>query len=194
MGNRRALRKRPLLVVAAVLLLAFAGLVTAQQIRAHVGPVSAGVIHACVDDEGAITIVSATATCTDDDDDGGTPLDWNAVGPQGPQGDTGATGATGAKGDKGDTGATGATGPPGLSSHQIVVSGTFNYVSDSTVSVACPSGKKVLGGGWFVLDGVVVPARATFPSASGTTWSFRGIHSFSFKPRLQVHAVCAFSN
>ena len=108
-------------------------------------------------------------------------------GEQGPKGDTGDTGPTGPVGPKGDTGL---QGPPGLTGYQIVYSPVYNYVSDSTVTVDCPGGKKVLGGGWLVLDGYVVPARASYPQDSDT-WAFRGIHSLGFNPRLQVYAVCA---
>ncbi|MGB8215763.1 MAG: hypothetical protein WCE94_00515 [Candidatus Methanoperedens sp.] len=89
-----------------------------------------------------------------------------ATGPQGIKGDTGATGATGAigpqglKGDTGDTGATGATGAvgpqgvkgdtgsPGISGYERVSnSGGCGVAQRCTVSVGCPSNKKVLGGG-----------------------------------------------
>jgi hypothetical protein len=86
------------------------------------------------------------------------------VGPQGVKGDTGAKGdpgADGAPGAKGDTGSTGAQGPAGpqgpvgpqgavgVSGYEVVWSdiGTATGAGYKTQTVACPSGKKVLGGG-----------------------------------------------
>ncbi len=106
-----------------------------------------------------------------------------AVGPQGEQGEQGPQGKQGEQGEQGEQ------GPPGLSGYEVV-NGFFEVVSDQTYTVSCPSGKNVLGGGWLVLDGVVCPARASYPAGT-TGWAFRCIHSFSFNPRTLVYAVCA---
>jgi hypothetical protein len=113
-----------------------------------------------------------------------------AQGPVGPAGADGAQGPVGLQGPKGDTGATGATGPAGLSGYQIVYNYIPAYTSDSTVTATCPSGKNVIGGGWMVNDGYVIPARASYPQDS-STWAFRGIHDLGFNPRMTVYAVCA---
>ena len=105
------LSTRTLLGGGLVLLLAFVGVFTAQQVRAHVGGPETDVIHSCVNNvSGELKITDSSDNCKGKSD----PLDWNAQGIQGDKGDTGDTGATGAKGDKGDkgdTGDTGATGP-----------------------------------------------------------------------------------
>jgi hypothetical protein len=73
------------------------------------------------------------------------------TGPQGPAGPAGATGAAGATGPIGATGATGAAGAPGANgvSGYAYVQESIGPNSDTTKSVfvACPAGKKVLGGG-----------------------------------------------
>lgn len=75
-------------------------------------------------------------------------LPTGAQGIQGPQGPTGPQGQPGPAGPPGDEGAPGAQGPPGISGYEIVTAGT---VTDSSspkfVAVACPTGKRVLGGG-----------------------------------------------
>ena len=72
-------------------------------------------------------------------------------GPRGPQGDPGGKGDAGAAGVPGVPGPAGA---PGLSGHERVQT-TRNVVPGDTsivISAACPSGKKLLGGGGAVQD------------------------------------------
>jgi hypothetical protein len=84
------------------------------------------------------------------------------VGPAGPTGGVGPQGLKGDKGDKGDTGAqgpagaVGPAGPTGPAGPAGTVGGTFeirtlvssfNSTSPKTVTVDCPAGKRVLGGG-----------------------------------------------
>ena len=86
------LSTRTLLGGGLVLLLAFVGVFTAQQIRAHVGGPGTGVIHSCVNDQsGEIKITDSLDECKGKT----SPLDWNAQGIHGDKGDTGDTGATG---------------------------------------------------------------------------------------------------
>ena len=78
-------------------------------------------------------------------------LTRGAAGPQGSKGDTGAQGPPGAQGAPG---AQGPPGPPGPSNSQIVTSATvssgFNAPGGTVISAiaTCPSGTKVLGGGY----------------------------------------------
>ena len=101
-------------------------------------------------------------------------------GPAGPQGLTGAPGATGPAGAQGATGAQGPAGPEGpagagMSGYEIIwepVSGTVP-AGDTLIGIAsCPTGKKVLGGG-FVLEGAplgYVPAIMGSYPMNDTTW------------------------
>jgi hypothetical protein len=75
-------------------------------------------IHACVQDNGDLRIVSSASDCKHHEGE----LTWNVEGPTGPAGPAGPPGATGPAGPKGDPGAagpsgakgdTGATGPAG---------------------------------------------------------------------------------
>ena len=77
-------------------------------------------------------------------------------GPQGaagPQGEAGETGPAGPAGPKGDTGATGPRGPqgpagPGMTGYEIVEERVVvNILASNHVSVDCPAGKVVVGGG-----------------------------------------------
>jgi hypothetical protein len=70
------------------------------------------------------------------------------TGPQGPAGPAGATGAAGATGPIGATGAAGAPGANGVSGYAYVQQSIGpNSEESKSVFVACPAGKKVLGGG-----------------------------------------------
>jgi hypothetical protein len=82
----------------------------------------------------------------------GSKGDTGARGPTGAQGMAGLTGAPGPKGDKGDTGATGPAGSI-VSSTQQMASNTsaWHYAGTlNSVSVLCPAGKILLGGGYYV--------------------------------------------
>lgn len=68
-------------------------------------------------------------------------------GPQGPQGDTGDTGPQGTVGPEGDPGP---QGPPGVSDLEMVQASyahSWNSDDEKSVTVNCPAGKEVLGGG-----------------------------------------------
>jgi hypothetical protein len=79
------------------------------------------------------------------------------IGPAGPTGAMGAMGATGATGPAGAIGPQGPTGAPGqaggVSGYEIVTAGPFVSPSAGgsfggwSITVDCPSGKKVVGGG-----------------------------------------------
>jgi hypothetical protein len=109
--------------------------------------------------------------------------DTGATGPQGlqgPKGDTGTTGPqgpigpagpTGPKGDKGDTGAPGADG---VSGYQVIESSVDLATSNAAGgTLGCPSGKKVVGGGWDTNagnGGLNVFITKSGPTANGTGW------------------------
>lgn len=82
----------------------------------------------------------------------GDPGPPGPTGPQGPQGDPGPVGPEGPQGDPGPVGPEGPQGPPGIVQiAQIDESVDFTVeagrISHGTVSVDCPSGRQVLGGG-----------------------------------------------
>jgi hypothetical protein len=96
------------------------------------------------------------------------------AGPAGPKGDTGDTGPAGPTGPQGPTGATGpAGGANGVSGYVLVSSAIITVPNGGATrfaSASCPTGKKVVGGGWdndAVKDVFVVQST---PNASGTAW------------------------
>jgi hypothetical protein len=108
------------------------------------------------------------------------------VGPQGAQGDVGP---------QGDPGAAGADGV----SNYLRVSGTAsanNSTSPKTVTVDCPGGRKVLGGGYTftaVTGGVVIRENM---AADDDTWTVTAEEADGFGGSwtLQAFAVCATAN
>jgi len=109
---------------------------------------SGNVIYACVNNaSGTVKIVDADTVCHENS----TMVHWNQEGTPGMDGADGTDGADGAGGTNGQDGADGQDGAPGISGYeQVVHVQTYTDVSDGqfmTVSVTCPDGKKVLGGG-----------------------------------------------
>jgi hypothetical protein len=105
---------------------------TASAIPAVAAATSAPVVYyACVANKtGAVTIVSAAATCGT----GEHKISWNNLGPAGhtgPHGATGPQGPQGATGPQGPQGATGPQGPPGV---------TTGYASFNSNRVSLPAG------------------------------------------------------
>jgi hypothetical protein len=106
----------------------------------------------------------------------GVPGSRGPTGQTGTPGQKGATGEPGVKGDRGPTGPPGANGAPGangVSGYQLVSSAIITVPNGGTTrfaSASCPTGKKVVGGGWdndAVKDVFVVQST---PNASGTAW------------------------
>ena len=91
-------------VAAAMILVAGAGTL----VVAHGGDPT--LVHSCVNRDGEIRIVSATASCKREE----VALDWNITGPIGATGPKGADGATGAKGADGAAGRDGTAGRDGV--------------------------------------------------------------------------------
>ena len=126
------------------------------------------------------------------------------VGPTGPKGDTGATGATGSQGPQGPMGLMGPLGPqglPGISGYFIAStpSTTVTVAGNSTtsMSVSCPAGKNVIGGGYesTQVAGVnyALHPVAMFPSAADTwrvTLRVSGINN-AVTITFRVYAICA---
>lgn len=114
-------------------------------------------------------------------------------GEPGPQGEPGIQGEIGPKGDKGDSGASGT----GLLGYEIVTSEVSlddNLAKD--LIATCPSGKKVISGGFNTLnvsDSGEVSIKASYPN-SESSWRVQGsvdASSTSTTYSLQAYAICA---
>ncbi|HEY6549784.1 MAG TPA: collagen-like protein [Solirubrobacterales bacterium] len=132
------------------------------------------------------------------------------AGPQGPQGPKGAKGAKGDKGQKGDKGDKGATGAPGVSGYEVV-NQTFKevFIENSggmrglseVKTVACPAGKRVIGGGTDLGTNAgqngqqrQVTVSLSGPNGTGTGWSvqlFNNSTTIDTSIDLRVYAICA---
>jgi hypothetical protein len=138
------------------------------------------------------------------------------AGPQGPQGPKGSQGSKGAKGDKGqkgdkgEKGDKGATGAPGVSGYEVV-NQTFKevFIENSggmrglseVKTVACPAGKRVVGGGTDLGTNAgqngqqrQVTVSLSGPNGTGTGWSaqlFNNSTSIDTSIDLRVYAICA---
>src|SRR5215212_8040191 len=123
---------------------------------AHGG--NTALIHSCVNNtSGEIKIIVATANCPSNY----RALDWNIqgsagqqgpigpVGPVGPIGPQGSQGEQGPQGLPGQQGIQGVQGPAGISGLETVrVFDGNRTTAILNVTADCPSGKKVLGGGY----------------------------------------------
>lgn len=190
--------KRGVIGAGLIGVIAFAGGV----VGAHPGPVANQVIHSCVNNaSGEIKIVGAAETCNGNR----TALDWNAVGQQGPQGDPGPVGPQGPAGPAGPAGPQGAPGPagpvgpagpqgpqgvPGVSGYQVVSIINDNQSNFEPLSVSCPAGKVVLGGGAEAL-GVNSILNRTSPLPGNTGWIAVGHQPGFSTVGMSVWAICA---
>jgi hypothetical protein len=140
---------------------------------------TSGVIIACIKKDGSIVnIVSSASSCGKNE----TAISWNITGPPGPAGPTGAQGPQ---------------GPAGVSGYQLM-SSTHTATNSVTFAytLSCPSGKMVLGGGYWMSS----PDPANYPvyvvrnspTGDGTGWyvildGVSAVPSWS----VEVWAVCA---
>lgn len=127
------------------------------------------------------------------------------VGPQGPEGPEGPEGPMGEAGEPGATGQQGASGP--LADYEIVESTQTVFVDNSgspsglseVVTLACPEGKHVVGGGVSIADtdkGAQRDIRVAMsrPTAGGTSWEaqlFNANVSFGLNADLKLRVICA---
>jgi hypothetical protein len=127
------------------------------------------------------------------------PVALGLTGPPGPQGPAGPTGPTGQEGPAGPAG--------GVTGYEIVTKDTPPQNVDEQIGfVACPAGKRVLGGGSFVFNDVTpisgdqkLIALADshpfpgFPSADLDSWRVRAVrYQASISSwHLRIFAVCA---
>lgn len=133
------------------------------------------------------------------------------AGPQGSQGPKGPKGAKGDKGQKGEKGDKGATGPAGVSGYEVV-NQTFKevFIENSggmrglseVKTVACPAGKRAIGGGTDLGTNATqngqqrsVSVSLSAPNGTGTAWSVQLFNNETTgggtSIDLKVYAICA---
>jgi hypothetical protein len=118
---------------------------------------------------------------------------WSAQGPTGPQGPAGPQGPQGLQGPAG-----------GLSGHEVVTSSIIVAPGSVLLGHAadCPTGKRVVGGGFFAESartGVLWTIATSRPGQDPFTqaWSRWGVearHNAATQQTLVVYAVCAAVN
>jgi hypothetical protein len=105
------------------------------------------------------------------------------AGPPGPAGISGATGPQGA------AGATGPQGPPGTVSGSVVtVSSGFETGGEVSAVAQCPSGDKVVSGGYAVDGGGTVVA--SYPGTDGASWDVVMEQTGAVVPSVDAYATC----
>src|SRR5688572_15598965 len=166
-------------------------LVSVTLVSAHGG--NTALIHACVNNtSGEIKIIGANATCPNNY----RALDWNIQGPAGQQGPIGPVGPVGPVGPQGLQGPQGLPGPAGISGLEVVTadSGT-QEAARIDVIVACPAGKKVLGGGHQVTGNNLGITIVTNGPLGSSQWAVTAVVNEYPTVRgswsLQAFATCA---
>lgn len=163
---------RKLFVVLTALALVGVGAVAMASI-----PDANGVIHGCRKNSGgALRVIDTDAgqTCMANE----TALSWNQTGPQG---------------------ATGPQGPAGGVSGYEIATATQDWPGgggsfSGTLEAQCPSGKKVLGGGWRSqqLDVPNLRLHWSYPDASNNWWSIRySVDDATAAFTMTAYATCA---
>ena len=73
--------------------------------------------------------------------------------------------------------------------------GQLSTIATQEVSAACPSGKKVVGGGYlFFFGGPTVPIRTNAPTVTLNAWLVSGTNTANTPWRLSAIAICADAN
>jgi hypothetical protein len=192
-----------------VLVVMFTASLTAWAVSAHGGDTT--LIHACVrvanpnnDDDGdeaehadkakarlgSIRIVEANEDCKKNE----VALDWNIQGPPGP---AGPAGPQGPQGDVGPAGPAGPPGPSGVSGYEIVTHQEFLAPGAfANVHVECPTGKKVLGGGFDIETPDDVKVFSSEPSDGlgniiDHGWNVFVHNTATVSRQTTVSAICA---
>jgi len=110
------------------------------------------------------------------------------VGPQGPQGPQGIQGTQGAQGPKGATGATGISG--------LVVEQDDSALNSNTaksISVNCPAGKSVLGGGatTFTYVGEPIAIDNSYPETGRWVAAAHETAPYANNWKIRAYVICA---
>jgi hypothetical protein len=142
-------------------------------------PGSNGVISGCYAKAGGdLRVIDASSSSCKSNE---IALEWNQQGPRGPQGEPGP------KGEQ---------GPPGLSGYEVVGTATANVdpLDYAQITAYCPTGKNVLGGGFFfnVLGTLEVVQSAPTTAAGLSGWHVVAFnHSDTVTGNLIAYATCA---
>ena len=204
-AKRRGLLRTVVGLGAVVLLIGIAGFAVAQTPPTE--------IYGCYNTTNGnlSTLTTKFTSCQQ----GETAISWNVQGQPGPQGPVGPAGPEGSQGPPGPTGPTGPmglTGPAGPVGPQGPAGpegdpGLANWVRITEVterdsqhpkeiSLSCPTGTKLLGGGARV-GGLGYPPReialVTSAPVNNTTWMARAheIDSTDAYWKLRVYVICA---
>lgn len=160
------MRKHFILPCALVAVLVAGGVAVA----ASTGIVGAdGTIKGCYRSVGGdLRLVDDSTPCRQNE----SPISWNQQG---------------AKGETGPQGPAGATGPSGLAGFQVVMETTTSNTSVFTTAIAaCPSGTRIIGGGFAVNgalgDGVNGPRVLTSRKFNGETWFVMVVAPDNYSP------------
>jgi hypothetical protein len=122
----------------------------------------------------------------------GTPGEQGPQGAAGPQGPAGPTGAVGPMGPMGPQ------GPSGVSGYQHVFAEFAQFVNPNDTMIktlTCPTGKKVVTGGFYYLGGPVAyhpTFTASYPSSDTTWWvSMKNTTSTATNFQFGIVIICA---
>ncbi len=110
-------------------------------------------------------------------------------GPPGPVGAVGPQGPPGMPGPQGDTGPIGPTGPPGISQYAHVSRNKQMAGANDSVSVSCPPGTKVIGGGASANSERVTIINSQ-PTADEAGWLVTA-KADAAGPLIAADAICA---
>jgi hypothetical protein len=135
-------------------------------------PDPSGAIHACYRSNGNLRLVDRSS-CTSSE----TALTWNQTGPQGPAGAPGPQGPPGI------------AGPPGVAGYEIInTHETLPLNGSIEVTATCPTGKRVIAGG-YVAPSVLDTASSSRPEGdSGWRVEFKSNGGMG---EASVYAICA---
>jgi hypothetical protein len=138
-------------------------------------PDPSGAIHACYRSNGNLRLVDRSS-CTSSE----TALTWNQTGPQGPAGAPGPQGPPGI------------AGPPGVAGYEIInTHETLPLNGSIEVTATCPSGKRVIAGG-YVAPSVLDTASSSRPEGdSGWRVEFKSNGGMG---EASVYAICAMAS
>lgn len=152
--------------------------------------------RACyVPDVGAIYLIGIPGLPADCLSGSHVEVSWTegGEGPPGPQGEQGPPGPQGEQGPPGPQGEQGPTGPPGISGYEIVeVEQTITMAPGDPgvfVTATCPSGKKILGGG-YSSGGFFTFLNSSPVGDSGWQVLVVNRHTTTFTAPVTVRAIC----
>jgi hypothetical protein len=164
-------------------------------------PGANGVITGCYNKaNGQLRVIDADAgaTCRTNEQ----TLTWSQTGPQGlpglqgepgpqgvpgPQGIPGLPGPQGEPGPQGLPGPQGEPGPAGISGYEVLKRETaFNSDQVKSLSVACPTGKRALGGGAEVFPGLVSGGFRVAPIAVTRSVPIPPLHDAWFGSATEI--------